>query len=69
MMQAACYQYVNKHYWFLQTIFLVLITIALFLFLIFIPESPRFLYVNGYFKESKESLAVIAEFNGILYVD
>jgi hypothetical protein len=58
---------VNKHYWFLQSIFLGLITIALIIFLIYVPESPRFLYVNNHFDESKESLRIIAEYNGVIY--
>ena len=57
----------NKHYWFLQSIFLGLITIALIIFLIYVPESPRFLYVNNHFDESKESLRIIAEYNGVIY--
>ena len=44
-----------------------MITIALVIFLIYVPESPRFLYVNNYFDESKESLRIIAEYNGVIY--
>lgn len=39
------------------------------MFLIYVPESPRFLYVNERFKESKDALAEIAEYNGVIFVN
>lgn len=41
-----------------------LITIVLVIFIIFTPESPKFLYEKGKMKEFKEALMFIAKFNG-----
>lgn len=45
---------------------IVAILTAIFVF-IYLPESPKFLYLKGEFVKSRESLEKIAEFNGVTH--
>jgi hypothetical protein len=38
--------------------------IILFVALLILPESPKYLYSKQLFQETRESLAIIAKFNG-----
>lgn len=49
-------------YWFIFAA-----TLSLTSMLVFIPESPKYLYAHNYFDKARRSLHLIAEINGIEY--
>jgi hypothetical protein len=58
------YQFINRYWLPLQIIFLCITIINTIYIIIIMPESPKFLYMNGKFEESRENLKIIAKFNG-----
>jgi hypothetical protein len=59
------YQRLDKNWFPLQAIYFVFGIIVLFIGIIVLPESPKYLYSKQKFKEAKEALEIIAKMNGI----
>ena len=58
------YQRISRHWMWLQLIGLATTLVAFIFQVLVIPESPKFLYMQKRYTESKETLRYIAWFNG-----
>ena len=59
------FEYVSKHWFWLEFVGLWIGIISVILLIIFIPESPKWLYTWKNFSKSREILAYVAKFNGV----
>lgn len=59
------YQFIDRGWFLLQLICLILAVLITIYFLIVVPESPKWLYTFFRFDESKENLKYVASFNGL----
>lgn len=62
---ALFYNVISKSWKPMQFIGIIGTALALIFGCLFFCESPKFLYINGRFKEARESLKRIARFNGL----
>lgn len=62
---ALVYNVISKSWQPMQFIGIIVTAIALVFACLFFTESPKFLYINGRFKEARRSLRSIAWFNGL----
>lgn len=57
------YQFVDRHWFLLQLILLILLILAAIYYLAFVKESPKWLYTWKKYDESREVLQYVAKFN------
>ena len=63
------YQTVSNSYLYLQLVTLFFITLVLIFVLTQLNESPKYLYSKGQFDDARDSLRMMAKFNGVVYDD
>lgn len=61
---SAGYQTVSRHWLWMQVIGVITTVFAFILQIVFVPESPKYLYMSKRFTESKEILRYMAWVNG-----
>lgn len=59
------YEYVSNNWLYIFLCCLFCVTFVLIYGIIFFYESPKFNYMNGKYAEARESLRLIAKFNGV----
>lgn len=59
------YQFVDRGWFLLQLVFLILAVLVTIFFVIVMPESPKWLYTWERYEESKENLVHVAEYNSL----
>ena len=63
-MTALYYQYISRDIKYIQLGNMALLVFLLFSFIIFVPESPKWLLSKGRYDEARESFLHVARFNG-----
>ncbi len=61
---AIYFRYISKE-WIYYQIFGLSLNVLCFITLVFVPESPKFLYSAKRYQEAKQSLAFVAKFNRV----
>lgn len=61
----AWYQHIDRSYYGLQLINLVLAVLVALIFWIFVPESPKWLFFKGFYQQSRKNLKYIGKLNGL----
>lgn len=59
------YQVVDRSWYNIAVIYVVLISISFVYMLIFVPESPKWLMTSKKYEDSRESLSKVAVFNSV----
>ena len=59
------YQFIDHGWFLLQLIGVIIASVSLVYYLLFFPESPKWLYVNDRYDESRTNLAYVANFNSL----
>ena len=59
------YQFLDRTWFSIQLIMLILQCGATAFTILYVPESPRYLFENGRYEEARESLKTVAIFNGV----
>jgi len=59
------YQFIDKSWYLVQLILLVMMVLLTIYYILFVPESPKWLYTWRRFTQSKSVLASMARFNGV----
>lgn len=59
------YQFIDRGWFYLQFLCLVLGLIITLYYALFVPESPKWLYTWGQYPKSKENLRYVASFNSL----
>lgn len=59
------YQYINVNWYGQQFLGLILSTLCVTYCMVMMPESPKYLYMNGSFEESRQIINRMCKFNGI----
>jgi MFS family permease len=59
------YQFIDKGWFLLQLICVILAVFACIYYLILVPESPKWLYIDFQFDRARSALREVADFNGI----
>lgn len=59
------YQFIDRGWFLLQLVFLILAVLVTIFFLIVVPESPKWLYTWERYEESRDNLVHVAEYNSL----
>ena len=59
------YQFIDKGWFLLQLICVILAVFDCIYYLILVPESPKWLYIDFQFDRARSALREVADFNGI----
>lgn len=59
------YQFIDRGWFLLQLVCLILAILTTIYYAVFVPESPKWLYTFFRFDESREHLQYVASFNGL----
>ena len=62
---AIYFQYISKHINEIQLTFIIIGVFMSLFILVFVPESPKFLYNKGKYNQARETLRAVATFNEI----